>query len=144
MRVSQITVLFALVGSTAAFTNFAPRVFGVSQTCLQMADEEAEAVVVEEVARPTSGMAMKTVHRMMRNVSAATFDATAKTIEPFLVNDAGSTMFQNTMSRLSAKAKLFGKTLPEGYASGAVAAAKRSAKQDAFIAKKIEEAAAGT
>ena len=79
---------------------------------------------------------------MMKNVSAATFDETAKTIEPFLVNDAGATMLQNTKSRLSAKAKLFGKTLPEGYAAGAVAAAKRSANQYAFIAKKIEEIAA--
>ena len=103
-----------------------------------MADVEAETETETQVARPTSGLSMRVVHRMMKNASAASFDEVVKTIEPFLVNDAGTTMLAKTMSRLSAQAKLFGKTLPEGYAAGAAAAAKRSAKQDAFIAKKEE------
>lgn len=135
MRVCQIVTLVALIGSTSAFTS-APRAFGISTTCLPMADVEAETET--QVESPTSGLSMRVVHRMMKNASAASFDEVVKTIEPFLVNDAGTTMLAKTMSRLSAQAKLFGKTLPDGYAVGAAAAAKRIAKQNAFIAKKEE------
>jgi hypothetical protein len=134
MRIYLIATSFALLGRASAFS-FSPSAFGVSKTCLQMT-ESGEATV--EVAPPKSGLTMKSVHRMMKNASAETFDDIVKTIEPFLIDEAGTTMLKKTTSRLTAKAKLFGKTLPDGYATGAAATSKRSAKQDAFIATKEE------
>jgi hypothetical protein len=76
---------------------------------------------------------------MMKKASAETFDEMVKTIEPFLMNEAGVTMRKKTLTKLSAHAKIFGKTLPVDYTLDAAAATKKRAKQAAFIAMKEEQ-----
>lgn len=106
-----------------------------------------EVDTVEEVAAPAepaapavepTGLRMKDVRSMVDKLSSDNFDATLKEMEPFLVHEAGATLYAKSMRRLDKQAKALGKVVPEGYAKEAKATAKRREKQNAFIQTKEE------
>lgn len=103
-----------------------------------------EVDTVEEVAAPAApaveptGLRMKDVRSMVDKLSSDNFDATLKEMEPFLVHEAGATLYAKSMRRLDKQAKALGKVVPEGYAKEAKATAKRREKQNAFIQTKEE------
>jgi hypothetical protein len=63
-------------------------------------------------------------------------------MEAFLTKGAGSELYSKSMRRIKVWAKALGTEVPLGYTWDAKANAKRRAKQDAFVAAKLEAAAA--
>jgi hypothetical protein len=108
-----------------------------------MSEEVAEAPVEEKEApapsRPSSGMKVTDFRKSIASLTAENFSQSLSDMEPFLLNDAGTTMYAKSMSRITTRAKMFGVTVPEGYAKDAAATEKRRAKQDTFIKVKEEE-----
>lgn len=99
-----------------------------------------EATVAEEVpAAPTSGLTMKTVRKTIDNLTKENFDESLSMLEPFLVNEAGVSIYSKSMRRLARQAKVLGAEMPASFALDAKATAPRRAKQDAFIKEKEEE-----
>lgn len=136
----SVIVLSLAVGANA----FAPSPFGAQpvRTAVFMSEEVAEAPVEKEVASPArtpSGMDLKTFRSKFKSITAENFSQTLDAVEPFLENDAGSSLYTKYMRRLSTQANILGQKMPEGYAKNAAATEKRRAKQDAFIALKEEE-----
>ena len=95
-------------------------------------------------ATPNDAMRMRDVHKTVHDLTADNFAASLSTIEPFLLNEAGSTMYGKSMRRIAARAKALGVEVPEGYAKEAKATAKKRAKQDEFIQAKMAEAASAS
>ena len=83
---------------------------------------------------------MKDVRESIRKLTKDNMSSVLSDIEPYLLNEAGTTFYSKSMNRISAKAKAFGADVPSGYAKAAKATAKRREKQDAFVKAKIAEA----
>ena len=81
------------------------------------------------------------VKKSINTVTKDNFSSVLTEIEPFLTNEAGSSIYRKSMSRLASKAKLLGATMPEGYAKEAKCTEKKREKQDAYCKAKAEEAA---
>jgi hypothetical protein len=124
MRVTQATLLLALVGSAQAFTTVAP--FGVTA----------------KAGQPLFMAAMADARTAIGGLTKDNFSATLTTIEPFLLNEAGGTFYTKSMKRIAVKAKAVGAEVPAGYAKAAAATLKKREKQDAFIKVKEEGRAA--
>lgn len=144
VNLSQAVFLLGVAVLSGRANAFAPSLSGVSQRmALFMSEEVAEAPVEEKDApapsRPTSGMKVPAFRKSIASLTAENFSQTLSDIEPFLRNDAGTTMYAKSMSRITTRAKMFGVKVPEGYAKDAAATEKRRAKQDAFIKVKEEE-----
>mmetsp|Transcript_46401 Transcript_46401/g.140540 ORF Transcript_46401/g.140540 Transcript_46401/m.140540 type:complete len:173 (-) Transcript_46401:195-713(-) len=141
VRLSSIVSLIAVSHAAA----FAPSVsFGVrSNAPVFMSDEAeaAEAVSLKTRTLPKSG-AMASVKKSINGLTADNFSETLASIEPFFMNEAGTTFYAKSMKRISSKAKMLGAEIPADFAKEAATTAKRRARQDAFIAVKEEEAAA--
>ena len=147
MRVTKVLFILSAVGSVQAFVSKAPACRQNVSLFSTVAEPPVE--VQEEVAAPvespvasasaTSSLTMKKVRKTIAKLSAENFEASLETIEPFLANDAGATIYAKSMRRISAMAKQVGKEIPSGYAKEAKATAKRREKQDAFIKTKEEE-----
>ena len=90
------------------------------------------------VEAPTT-MSIGTVRKSISDMTAENFSSTLSTIEPFLLNDAGSTIYAKSMKRINVRAKFLGVEVPANYAKDAKATAKRREKQNAFIQVKEEE-----
>jgi hypothetical protein len=131
MRISQATLLLAVVGSAQAFTTVSP--FGVTtkDTSLNMARKPDGPGAPMTIARKAIGTMTK-----------ENFSETLTKVEPFLVNDAGATFYSKSIKRIAVKAKALGTEVPKGYAAGSKATLKKREKQDAFIATKEEAKAA--
>jgi hypothetical protein len=82
---------------------------------------------------------LKDFRKSIASLTAENFSQTLSNVEPFLINDAGATMYAKSISRITTRAKMFGVEVPEGYAKDAAATEKKRAKQDAFIKVKEEE-----
>lgn len=67
------------------------------------------------------------------------FSSTLSEIEPFLLNDAGITIYKKSLRRISNAAKVLGEEIPADYAKAAKATEKRRTKQDEFIQAKEAE-----
>ncbi len=80
-----------------------------------------------------------TVKKQIDGLTKDNFSSTLSEIEPFLLNDAGTTIYNKSMNRISVKAKALGVDVPAGFAKAAKATEKRRAKQDEFI--QVKEAA---
>ena len=133
MRVLQAALLLAVVGSTQAFAT-AP--FGVKKalaTPVFMSEDASNA--------SSSGMGMKEVRKAIDQLSKDNFSESLTKIEPFLLNDAGASIYAKSMRRIATRAKALGVSIPEGYALEAKATQKKREKQDAFIKAKEEESA---
>lgn len=150
MRVTQAVIaLSALVGASA-FT-VAPS-FGMvrQQSPLFMADavaeETAEVEATPAASAPkqasTTGMSMANVRKDIAGLTAANFSETLAKIEPFLLNDAGTSIYAKSMRRIARSAKALSVDVPEGYAKEAACTATRRSKQNDFVQQKIAEAAA--
>lgn len=110
-----------------------------------MSEEAADVPVEEEVAAPaapartSSGMKLSTFRKSIKDITAENFSQTLQEVEPFLLNDAGSSLYTKYMRRISTQANLLGQKVPGGYALDAAATEKKRAKQGAFIKVKEEE-----
>lgn len=109
---------------------------------------ERDAVVMETPAAApeaqgsstsSSGLSIKDARKLIRKLNADNFRSSLEALEPYLVNDAGTTMYAKSLRRISSTAKEFNLNIPEKYARDAKATAKRREKQDAFIQAKEEE-----
>lgn len=144
VRLASIVCVAALTGQVGAFTSTP---FGISKkhVSLYMSDEPAveEATEVETAPvatpRPSSGLKITEVRKSISSLTTDNFSQTLSTIEPFLLNDAGTTFYAKSMKRISVQAKALGVEVPTGYALDAAATEKRRVKQDAFIKTKEEE-----
>ena len=141
---SKAVFLFSFVAIANAFV---PSPFGVqpSTTAVFITEAVAETPVEEEVVAPAaparnpSDMNLRVFRKSIRALTTENFSQTLSNIEPFLLNDAGSTLYAKSMRRISTQANLLGQNVPEGYARDAAATQKRREKQDAFIKAKEEE-----
>lgn len=70
------------------------------------------------------------------------FSSTLTEIEPFLIEEAGMSIYTKSMRRISAKAKEFGVEIPATFAKDAKCMEKRREKQTAYCEAKAEAAAA--
>jgi hypothetical protein len=101
-------------------------------------DTETKAAVVEWPAFEPSGLSMADVRKTINNISKDNLQASLDTIEPFLVNEAGSTLYGKSLRRLGAMAKEIGVELPASYAKEARCTKLRREKQNTFIQEKEE------
>jgi len=139
---SKAVLLLSVVASANAFAP-SPFVVQTSRTAVFMAEEavevEEEVAVPAAPARTPSGMELRAFRKKLKSFTAENFSQTLSDIEPFLLNDAGSSLYTKSMSRIATQANFLGQKVPEGYAKDAAATEKRRAKQDAFIKMKEEE-----
>ena len=84
-------------------------------------------------------MSVGSVRKSISNLTAENFSSTLSTIEPFLLNEAGSTIYAKSMKRIGVRAKFLGVEVPADFAKEAKATSKRREKQNAFIQVKEEE-----
>ena len=140
MRVSQALIAFSVLCGSAAAFSVSPS-FGVArQTKLFMSDAVAEAEPETVAPKPApTGMSMGDVRKAINSMTAANFSETLSKLEPFFLNEAGSTIYVKSMKRIAHQAKMNGVEVPKGYAKEAAANAKRIARQNAFIEKKEAE-----
>ena len=122
-----------LVASAIASSNaFAPSTNGPRTTSLQAGVDGK----IAEVKSAINGMTKEN------------FSETLTTIEPFLLNDAGVSIYKKSIRRIQNKAKVLSVDVPADYAKEAKCTEKRRNKQNEFIAakeaerKEAEEAAA--
>ena len=111
----------------------------VSQLNVVAEPEVEEAVAVAAPVAEPSGWTAGSVHKAVRRLNASNFSQTLSDMEPFLLNEAGATIYSKSLKRIAIKASEVGVEMPAGYAKLAKATEKRRAKQDAFIARKEEE-----
>ena len=81
----------------------------------------------------------ETAKKQIDGLTKENFSSTLSEIEPFLLNDAGTTIYKKSIRRITTKAKSFGVELPSDFARAAKATEKRRAKQDEFIQAKEAE-----
>jgi hypothetical protein len=141
MRCS-VLLLLAAFGVADAFVSkpsFARPCVAVALADVAEATETDEAAVVEWPAFEPSGLSMADIRKTISKISKDNFQASLDTIEPFLVNEAGSTIYGKSLRRLGAKAKDAGFELPASYAKEARCTKQRRDKQNTFIQEKEEE-----
>ena len=80
-----------------------------------------------------------TVKKQIDGLTKDNFSSTLTEIEPFLLNDAGISIYKKSVRRIRTKAKSFGVDVPADYAKAAKATEKRRTKQDEFIQAKEAE-----
>jgi hypothetical protein len=83
----------------------------------------------------------KEVRQTIGSLDKDNFSASLAEVEPFLLNEAGATIYKKSIRRITTAAKTIGAEVPADYAKAAKATQKRREKQDAFIQQKIAEAA---
>lgn len=140
LRLSHAVLLLGVAALSGSADAFAASPFGVAQSCrtaLSMSEEVEEAAPAP--SRTPSGMKLKDFRKSIASLTAENFSQTLSNIEPFLINDAGPTMYAKSISRIKTRAKMLGAEVPKGYAKDAAATEKKRAKQDAFIKIKEEE-----
>jgi pyruvate/2-oxoglutarate dehydrogenase complex dihydrolipoamide acyltransferase (E2) component len=139
MRIAQATLFLAFAGSTLAFT---------SPFCVNKAfrpifmSEDALEEAAPTLSTPASGLTHKDVRKAIDGLTKENFSKSLSLIEPFLLNEAGATIYAKSLRRIADRAKSFEIAVPAGYAKEAKATQKRREKQDAFIKVKEENAAA--
>jgi hypothetical protein len=79
------------------------------------------------------------VKNTIANLDKDNFSASIAEVEPFLLNDAGASIYKKSMRRITTAANLLGVEVPAEYAKAAKATQKRREKQDAFIQQKEAE-----
>lgn len=135
MKVAAVKVAVGLVllasGSVGAFTS---QSFNVKKA--------AFFSTVAEDAVTASGLKAGEVRRYIKRLNKDNFSSTLTTIEPYLLNEVGASAYSKLIKDIWWQAKNLGVELPTDYAKEAKATAKRRSKQDAFIQKKLAEAAA--
>ena len=143
MRIALI-----LTGVVASVTAFSPSATSRVSSSLQesaVAEPEVAAAIEEDIviedvpSAPTSGLTMKAVRKSIDNLTKENFEESLSMLEPFLVNEAGVSIYSKSMRRIARQAKVLGTEVPASFALDAKATAARRAKQDAFIKEKEEE-----
>merc|ERR1712157_155842 len=82
---------------------------------------------------------IREVKSIISGLDKDNFLSSIKEVEPYLLNDAGASIYKKSMRRISTAAKSFGVEVPTDYAKAAKATEKKREKQNAFIQQKEEE-----
>jgi hypothetical protein len=85
---------------------------------------------------------MKDVRKSISGLTKDNMSTVLSEVEPFLLQEAGSSFYSKSLKRISVKAKAVGAEVPAGFAKAAKATTKRREKQDTFVKAKIAEAEA--
>eukprot|EP00536_Pseudo-nitzschia_multiseries_P004446 jgi/Psemu1/188100/e_gw1.74.82.1 len=96
------------------------------------------------VGRPDLALgatAIQTARKQIAGLTKDNFAATLKEVEPFLLNEAGATIYAKSLRRIGVQAKELGAEVPADFAKDAKATKKRRERQDAYVKGKIAEAA---
>lgn len=76
---------------------------------------------------------------IISNLTKDNFSESLTSVEPFLLNDAGVTIYKKSLRRIAMSAKSFGVEVPADFAKAAKATEKRRSKQNTFIEGKEAE-----
>ena len=76
---------------------------------------------------------------IISNLTKDNFSESLTSVEPFLLNDAGVTIYKKSLRRIAMSAKSFGVEVPADFAKAAKATEKRRTKQNTFIEGKEAE-----
>jgi hypothetical protein len=133
MKFCAVFLALCAVGANGFVTG--PATAFVSKP-LKMSEDAAVAEAPSAKVVPDAGMRMDAVRKAIGNLDAANFASTLTSIEPYLLNVAGSTMYSKSMQRIKVQAKALKVEIPSGFAREAKATEKSRTKQDAFIQKK--------
>ena len=82
---------------------------------------------------------IREVKNVISNLNKENFAASIAEVEPYLLNEAGSSIYKKSMRRITTASKSFGVNVPEDYAKAAKCTEKRREKQNAFIQQKEQE-----
>lgn len=91
------------------------------------------------MATDLSATKMQEAKTIISNLTKDNFSESLKTVEPFLLNDAGVTIYKKSLRRIAVSAKSFGVEVPADFAKAAKATEKRRSKQNTFIEGKEAE-----
>lgn len=117
--------------------------FGIQKThiskrihLLSMSDSATEGA--------TAATSMAQIRRLVNQVTPDTWDLTLARIEPFLLNESGSTFYAKTIRRLKRNGKMMEqqKEVPPSFAREAVCTRKRRKQQEEYEERKQQAAAA--
>ncbi len=111
---------------------------------LFLATASVDAFAPQVNSRTATALSATKIQDAKKTISVLTkdnFEASLAEVEPFLLNDAGATIYKKSMRRIQTSAKSFGVEVPADFAKEAKATQKRREKQDAFIQQKVAEAA---
>ncbi|CAB9496845.1 expressed unknown protein [Seminavis robusta] len=135
--------LLMVAGTAHAFTSPAvsSKMGGLKMSEAPVAEAEVEEQVQAPDAPPAalSGLRMHEVRRAVHSLNKENFETTLADLEPYFLNEAGSSLYAKSMRRISARADALGVEVPAGYAKEAKVTQKRREKQNAFIQTKEEE-----
>jgi hypothetical protein len=90
----------------------------------------------------SAAASMKDVRKSISGLTKDNMSTVLSEVEPFLLQEAGSSFYSKSLKRISVKAKAVGAEVPAGFAKAAKATTKRREKQDTFVKAKIAEAEA--
>ena len=82
---------------------------------------------------------IQTTKKVISNLDSSNFESSLAEIEPYLLNDAGASIYKKSLRRIGTAATRLGVSVPADYAKDAKATQKRREKQDAFIQQKEAE-----
>lgn len=99
-------------------------------------------LVIALIVACANALTTASVRKSINFVTKDTFATVTAEVEPFLLNDAGTSFYNKSMKRISSRAKAFGIELSADFAKAAKATEKRREKQNTFVQGKIETAAA--
>ncbi len=86
-----------------------------------------------------SATKLQEVKKTISSLNKDNFSASLAEVEPFLLNEAGITIYKKSIRRISTAAKALGVEVPAEFAKASKATQKRREKQDAFIQQKEAE-----
>lgn len=104
-----------------------------------IAEPDVAAEKVVQSTAPVSGLTKAFVRTSIDRLTKENFSKTLSEIEPFLLHDAGASIYAKSMRRIERNAKELGVEVPAKFAFEAACTAKRRAKQDEFIQGKEAE-----
>lgn len=128
MRCQSLILLAGAFGASEAFVSTQPLV-----------GRSATAMLAEADGAAVSGLRMVDVRKTIDKLTKDNFEESLAKIEPFLLNEAGSTIYSKSMRRLAYRSKELGLEMPANYAKDAKCTKARREKQNAFIQAKEEE-----
>merc|ERR1712151_1468513 len=82
---------------------------------------------------------IREVRNVISNLNKENFATSIAEAEPYLLNEAGSTIYKKSIRRITTASKSFGMDMPKDFAKAAKCMENRREKQNAFIQQKEEE-----
>lgn len=82
---------------------------------------------------------VREVKNVISNLNKENFASSIAEVEPYLLNEAGSSIYKKSIRRITIASKSFGVDVPKDFAKAAKCTEKRREKQNAFIQQKEQE-----